>query len=580
MLAPGGALLVPGRAWAQAAPAATAAPNRTELERPAPAPPAARPRLTVEGGVEHAPCALDDPAYAAIRIKFTKANFKHLGPVAAEVLGDSWAAYAGTEQPVSAVCRIRDAAATRLRSLGYLAAVQVPVQRIENGVVDFEVLYARVTQIRVIGAAGRNERLLQGYLGHLADGQLFNRFAAERYLLLARDLPGYDVRLALKPAGTGPGDMIGEVRIAYVPVLIDFTSDDFAAPTTGRFSGQLRAVFNGLTGQGDRTTVSLSSSAQVRKQQVLQLGHEMALGGEGLRLAGHFTYAWTQPDLGPTVPSVAVRTLFANLELNYPLIRTQALTLRAAGGFDYINQKVRFAGQPLSEDRLRTGFVRLDAEAIDLVGTGPDGAVGWKFNASLEGRKGLGLFNPSPNCPVVPTVCAAPGFIAPALATGNPGAGLLRFSAMLETRPLRHWVVTVSPRAQLASGPLMAFERFTAGNYTIGRGYDPGALTGDDGIGFQTELRYESFILSAERAIDLKPYAFVDTAWLWDRGAVIRQPRNLGSLGGGVRIGFGNRARLDLAGAAPMVVLPGEAARRDPRFLMTFAMTLFPWSAR
>lgn len=438
------AVLAPGLARAQATPPG-AVPNRAELERPTPATPPARPRLTVEGGVEHAPCALDDPAYAAIRVRFTAANFKHLGPVPAEALKDSWADYAGTEQPISVVCRIRDAAATRLRAMGYLAAVQVPVQRIENGMVDFEVLYARITQVRVVGKAGRGERLVQSYLAHLADGELFNRFAAERYLLLARDLPGYDVRLALKPAGTGPGDMIGEVRIAYIPVLIDLTSDDYAAPTTGRFSGQLRAVFNGLTGQGDRTTVALASSAQVRKQQVLQLAHEMALGGEGLRLGGHFTYAWTQPDLGPTVPPVAVRTLFANLEANYPLVRTQALTLRAAGGLDYVDQKVRFAGQPLSEDRLRTGYLRLDAEAIDLVGTGPDGTVGWKFSASLEARKGLALFNASPNCPAAPAVCAAPGFVAPALATGDPGAGLLRFSAALETHPLRHWVLTVSP---------------------------------------------------------------------------------------------------------------------------------------
>lgn len=126
----------------------------------------------------------------------------------------------------------------------------------------------------------------------------------------------------------------------------------------------------------------------------------------------------------------------------------------------------------------------------------------------------------------------------------------------------------------------MAFERFTAGNYTVGRGYDPGALTGDDGVGLQTELRYESFILSAERGIDLKPYLFIDSAWLWDRSATTPQPHNLATLGGGVRIGLGSRARLDLAGAAPMVALPGETARRDPRFLMTFAMTLYPWSAR
>ena len=571
--------LAPATALGQATPPASIAPpSRSELERAPEARAQPRARLTVDGGVEHAPCALDDPAYQAIRIKLSAANFKHLGPVSPDELKAAYSEFIGTDQPISVVCRIRDAAATRLRGLGYIAAVQVPAQRIENGVVDFEVLYAKLTQIRVVGNPGRSEKVVQSYLSRLTDGQLFNRFKAERYLLMARDLPGYEVRLALKPAGTGPGEMIGEVWVNYIPVLLDFSLQDYAAPSTGRFDAQVRAVFNGLTGMGDRTTIALSSTVQPKKQQVLQLAHEMALGGEGLRLGTRFTYAWTQPDLGPTVPDVAVRTLLAGVELTYPLVRTQALTLRGAAGFDYVNQRVRLAGLPLSEDHLRTAFARIDLDAIDLAGTGPDGTVGWKLNASLEGRKGLDVFSASPNCVTQHAYCLTAGVVTPSLPTGDPTAGLLRLSASLELHPLRHWVLTVAPRAQLASASLFAFERMSGGNYTIGRGFDPGALAGDDGVGFQTELRYESFVLSAKRQIDLRPYVFVDNLWLWDRAATIPQPQRLSTMGAGLRIGIGGRARIDLAGAAPLVRLPGEATRRDARFLMTLAMNLYPWS--
>jgi len=568
----------PALALAQAAPIAP--PSRSEIERAPATRSQPRARLTVEGGVERAPCALDDPAYQAIRIKLTAANFKHLDPVPAAEMKASYAEFIGTDQPISVVCRIRDAAATRLRALGYVAAVQVPAQRIENGVVDFEVLFARLTQVRVVGTPGRSEKVVQAYLSRLADGQLFNRYRAERFLLLARDLPGYEVRLALKPAGTGPGEMIGEVWVNYIPVLLDFSLQDYAAPSTGRFDGQLRAVFNGLTGMGDRTTLALSSTVQPKKQQVLQLGHEMALGGEGLRLGTRFTYAWTQPDLGPTVPDVQVRTLLAGLDLSYPLVRSQQLTLKGTAGLDYVNQRVRLAGLPLSEDRLRTIFARLDLEAIDLAGTGPDGTVGWKLTASIEGRKGLSVLSASPDCVTQHAYCVTPGVVTPSLPTGDPQAALLRFSAALEMHPLSHWVLAVSPRAQLASGSLFAFERISGGNYTIGRGFDPGALSGDDGIGFQTELRYESLVLSAKRQIDARPYVFADNLWLWDRSAANPQPQLLSTVGGGMRIGIGSRARLDLAGAAPMVRLPGEVMRRDPRFLMTLAMNLYPWSAQ
>ena len=117
------------------------------------------------------------------------------------------------------ICEIRDAAATMLRDKGYLAAVQVPTQRIENGVVKLEMLYARVTTIRARGQTGGAEAKLAGYLSKLTQDEIFDRNRAERYLLLARDIPGYNVQLTLKPAGTGPGELIGEVSVirSHIP---------------------------------------------------------------------------------------------------------------------------------------------------------------------------------------------------------------------------------------------------------------------------------------------------------------------------------------------------------------------------
>ncbi|MBK8859646.1 MAG: hypothetical protein IPN48_01400 [Sphingomonadales bacterium] len=30
-------------------------------------------------------------------------------------------------------------------------------------------------------------------------------------------MPGYDIRLTLRPAGTGPGEMIGDVQVEFTP---------------------------------------------------------------------------------------------------------------------------------------------------------------------------------------------------------------------------------------------------------------------------------------------------------------------------------------------------------------------------
>lgn len=46
---------------------------------------------------------------------------------------------------------------------------------------------------------------------------MFNTRQAERHQLLAGDRAGYNVRLALGPAGTVPGDVVGEVTVVGGP---------------------------------------------------------------------------------------------------------------------------------------------------------------------------------------------------------------------------------------------------------------------------------------------------------------------------------------------------------------------------
>src|SRR3546814_6228781 len=84
---------------------------------------------------------------------------------------------------------------------------------------------AKRVGVRVRGDAGRAERTIAGYLERLTEEEVFNRYDAERYLLLAGDLPGYDVRLALRSAEAGPGEVIGEVAVIRTPGQIDRSAE-------------------------------------------------------------------------------------------------------------------------------------------------------------------------------------------------------------------------------------------------------------------------------------------------------------------------------------------------------------------
>jgi hemolysin activation/secretion protein len=573
--------LLPAAVLAQATPA----PTREEVAPPVPerteAPTA---RLTVEGGVERAPCALDRPEYRDIRFTLREVVFDRLRGLTAEQLRAAYAPYLGQEQNIAVICEIRDRAATMLREAGYLAAVEVPEQRITDGIVRFEVLMARLVAVRVRGDAGRAERTIAGYLNKLTEREVFNRYEAERYLLLAGDLPGYNVRLALRSAGAARGEVIGEVTVAHQAAIVDVTVQNLGSRALGRWGGLARAQVYGLTGLGDRTSLALFSTADTDEQQTIQLGHDFRLGGEGFAIGGQLTYAWASPDTGIALVDIESRTLFATLEASYPFIRRQLSTLRGAIGLDLIDQEIDFNDLPLNEDRLRVAFARLDYDALGLVAGNPRYTIAeprWRLGASIELRRGLDILNATTPCGPGFVNCLSPTVVPPTRLEGDPTATVLRGDVHGEFRPDPRFAIALGLRGQWSNDPLLSFEEFSAGNYTAGRGYDPGTLLGDSGVGVQAELRFGSIVPTAPNQLRIQPYVFFDQSWVWNEDLVFALPRQeLSSVGGGLRAAYGDRFRLDLLIAAPLDRAPFAARRGDPRLLVSFTTRLWPWRSR
>jgi hemolysin activation/secretion protein len=545
------------------------------------------PQLNVEGGIEHAPCALADPAFANIEFTLNRVIFENLKGLPAEALDQAWRPYVGTRQTLASLCDMRDVAATVLRNEGYIAAIEIPPQRIADGVVWFDVLMAKVVAVRVRGEAGRSEEIIARYLSKLTKEEVFNRRDAERYLLLAGDLPGFDVRLALKSAGGARGEVIGEVTVQRSPGQVDANIQDYGSRELGRWGALVRGQAFGLTGLGDRTSLAFFTTADVREQQTVQIGHEMRVGGEGLTLGGDFTYSWAEPSIGQPGLHLKARTLLATLSARYPFVRTQAENLWGAAGIDLIDQKVRFNGLPLSRDKLRVAFVRLEADAADRTSIERTGGYSaaeprWRIGASLEARQGLGILSASQSCGPALARCTAPGAVPPSRLEGDPTAFVLRAEAYGEYRPVPNIAFSLGARAQLSGRPLLTFEEYSAGNYTMGRGYDPGTLLGDSGFGFQSELRFGSIVPRTPRAVAIQPYAFFDAAWISneDRLFVAAGGNHLASVGAGIRAALGDQARLDVNLAVPLVRAGLQTKRGDPRLLVSLTTSLWPWSFR
>jgi len=558
-------------------------PTREELQigDAEPATPPPRQRVTVAGEIERGPCPLADPAYAAVSVDFAKVDFTNLTAVSPTLLDPTWRDLAGREVPIASLCEIRDRAATLLRQQGYLAAVQVPPQRIDKGgTVRMDVLIARLVEVQVRGETGNAERRIAAHVAKLTKGEFFNLTSAERHLLLLGDLPGYDVRMTLRPAGK-PGEVFGDILVVRRPLEVIGAIQNLGSKSAGRHGGLLQATLNDVTGLGDRTQLSVYNTFQVSEQTVAQIAHDFALGTDGWRFGGSFVYGRSEP---PFEVKIKSRTLIGRIEATYPIVRRQTLTLRGIGGVELVDQRVDLAGLRVSEDRLRILYARLDLDMIDKASLGgragySDNDPFWRIAGSVELRKGLGALGASRDCTPIADCTGTRVPISNFFA--DPRALVLRAESVLEYRPLPKLALIVAPRAQIAAKALLPYEQFSLGNYTIGRGLDPGVVQGDKGVGSSVELRFGKRSFQRARTLTLLPYGFFDAAWAWNNDdGFTADPRRVLTAGGGVRIPWRDRLEANLSLAVPLERAGTQTKRGDLRFLFTIATRLAPWKDR
>lgn len=529
--------------------------------------------------LERAPCPLADPKFADIRLTLASVTFVGAENIAPGLLDAAWRQYAGQSIPVAAICDIRDRAAALLRESGYVASVQVPVQTIEDGTVRFEVVVARLVSFVVRGDIGATGPRVERYLAPLRERPVFDTRAAERALLLVRRIPGMEVRMTLARASgpdTKPGDLVGVVDVVQRRIEADLAIQNYGSGEVGPWGGQARVKFNGLTGLADQTEASVFTTADFDEQLVVQGRHDFTLGNRGLRLGVNAVHAWTRPDVpGPDV--FFARTLVVSGYAGLSVVLEQARSLDLRAGLDIIDQRIDFSGAAFTKDKLRVANVALEYNAAD-----PDDIAGerrltlsgprWAARARIELRHGLGVLGASNGCGPALAACAVPGVVPISRLNADPQGFLVRGEGEATWRPGRAFALTGRPRFQWSSDTLLPYEQFSGGNYTIGRGYDPGAASGDRGFGGQVELALGTLEPRTPDGSAVQAFVFYDSfnAWFADAPGV----RNLNSVGGGARLNFRRRAYAEVLAAVPLEAAPLATRTGSIRILVNLAIRL------
>jgi hemolysin activation/secretion protein len=564
--------LVPVSAVAQVTPAPAPAPqlpSRAQVEQPAP-PVADRtgPRVTGRDAVLTPPCPLAD---STLKVTITTIKFVAVGREAVpEPIAQALAGVTPPpgEQLLAAVCTIRDSANAALARSGYVASVQVPPQEITAGTLTLSVVLARIVEVRVHGEAGRYRSILADAIERLRALDPLNERDAEQLLLLTGDIPGLDVQLALRPAGGAPGDVIGDLNVVTQRVSVLANVQNYGSRALGRETGYARIDVNSLIVPGDTLYIGGSTTAQLKEQQVAQVGYRAILNGSGLSAGPRLTYAWSRPDVGEL--DLRSRSIIAGFDITQPIVRSVRQTLAASVGFEATEQQIRIYDttgfSPLNLDRLREAYVRIDTRVSERR---LDGLDAFSIGGSLEIRKGFSIFDATKRGEVTDSN------YAPSRFEGDPKAWIIRGSFAALGRLSRTFSVAHTVLGQWANNPLLNFDEQALGNLTIGLGYDPGGNSADRFLGVHSEARADFTLF---RTVNLQLYGFADNVWLKNLDTTrIEAKRHLRSVGGGVRARLPGPMLLEVTYARPLdKTLEINESRAPARLLLSLTAQISP----
>jgi hemolysin activation/secretion protein len=445
---------------------------------------------------------------------------------------------------------------SKYRNDGYvLAQAIVPAQRISGGIVHIRVMEGAIDRIQIEGEAGeQNNRLLRAYADKIRNSRPLKSADLERYLLLANDIPGVNVRSVLTPSAETPG-------AADMTLLVQRTAVDGSIGVDNRgtrFLGPIQAIgsvnLNGALSGNDHVGLQVVRTPLKRELGYYALRVDEPIDTEGSVASLSGSYTNTRPGYTLKSSDVNGKSYSASLGLRHPFLRSRAESLWGIARFDVQNTRTDiFGDQLLTDDKLR----------VLRVGGNYERADAWRGvnTASLTVSQGFDVFGATKSG-------------SPSLSRARGVSDFTKANAdVSRTQPL--WdafsgYVLVS--GQKSAHSLLSAEQFGIGGSAIGSAYDPSEIVGDDGLAGRIELRWDA-PPPGIGDVSYQVYGFWDGGEVWTRTPSAGQPsqQSLASAGIGLRIALTQWLYGTAEIAKPLtrpIATRGESGN-DPRFFFS-----------
>ena len=541
-----GAAIYPTRSLAQ--------PSRIEEQLPAPTPPPQQPELTIPRRE-----TLTAPEGAAEQT-FMLQSLDVEGSTVYEIseLQPFYSNLLGKEVSLKDLYDIASNITQLYRDDGYILSLAlVPEQTIVDGNARIQVIEGYIEAVEFEGASPRQLQRLQGFGDKIMASRPINVKALERYLLLANDLAGFEVRAILR-RGTQLGSAILLTRVIYdnIDPFADLTNRGTDEVGPLRLQGGI--FLNSFLGQGELITLRAATTPLDPGELALgSLEFSIPVGSEGLRFDIGTSYTAIQSGGLLTPFDINGRTVTASLAASYPIVRSRTTNISVNGGFDYADSRntTGFTGteEVLNQDRLQVLRAGVNLESLDGQGV---------FTASALISQGIGGTSPSNATEPLSRADGSAIFTKVNL----------NFSR-LQRLPAQFSLLFTST-AQLTGDTLLVRELFGLGGATFGSAFEPDLLLGDYGYGLRLELQRTLTYQALGWTNLTQPYIYADVGQVFRHSPTLVENSSdlLSSAGIGVRHNFGQSlaARLELG-----IPIDSSSPLFDPSPRVFFSITGF-----
>jgi hemolysin activation/secretion protein len=538
-------LAVGARAFADEAPLSSNDPSQAAH---APATPVSPPLNTPAAAPAASAVSAADKAP---RFVLQGASFDGATVMSPAALAPAWSSYRGKTVSLEDLRAIGRAAETLYAASGHpFVAILLKVQEVKDGVVHFDVVEGKVSDLSVLGSDPVARRQATAMLEPVVNRAPLALGDVEQAYELARQVPGLSVAGTLRQGSQAGGmDLVVAAR-RDEPLHGYINVNNLYADSVGPWGVLAGFDYDGRSDYGDMLSAQVYTSVPIDRQLLVRGDYERGLDAAGARFTLSGLWGTANPkDLGSTPLEIATSVANVRAEVSQPIFQRPAYNLVADVSIEGSDQQTRvFVTAPLSDDRLRIVTASLAGEISSDFG---------RWSGSIEVRQGLDFADAS-----------RPGDLDLSRVGGDPQA--TEFKASFETESATFHHVSFATRSdwQYASAPLEAPEQYAVGNLTIGRGYQPGVALADDVVAGSFEVRVGPFAMKDN--LHIQPFAFYDMARLFNRGV---GPYTLDSVGGGLRLQAPGKFELDLTYADPLLAPPGQP-RPSPLFLVNLTASL------